>query len=230
MKQTNLSEEEKKQWIRHIDCQRVPIFYDVLKAVQPKGTVVEIGAGTSWLSAHLSHMSNIREITVIDEDCARLELARSFFLPHYRASTDKINIVCCDFHAIPKANHVVDYVVVDAALHHTDKPVALLREVARVLTREGKLIALREPILPRLPFLQLWKRLRFGFVERLRGDVEHTYTQDEWRRIFSQAGFAVTFYPTFAKKTVKGMIVRSIGKWANNWLYGWYYIVAEKKN
>jgi ubiquinone/menaquinone biosynthesis C-methylase UbiE len=66
-----------------------------------------------------------------------------------QADTSKIIRVLGDFHNLdywkPES---IDYVVMDAAFHHTDYPDIVLKEVARVLRKNGQFVATRETFVP----------------------------------------------------------------------------------
>ena len=94
---------------------------------------VEIGAGTAWLSAIISQRPSVEHISAIELDPKRLELAQKYFLKEFNGQADKISYLPGDFHHLPFLDASLDFVVCDAALHHTNELEKLLTEIHRVL-------------------------------------------------------------------------------------------------
>lgn len=215
------------QWLQRIKRQRVVLARRVQRYLPHNATVLEVGAGSAWLSALLSRDTRVRRVIVTEIDARRLALAQEYFAPALDAHREKMVFRQHDFHNLESvADRSVDVVVVDAALHHTDTPVALLQELRRILAPGGRLLAIREPVLPLLPGLQQLKRWQFGRAQIKCGDIEHTYTQREWRAHFANAGLHMQFVPLFGGG-LKDRILRSTPLyWLNGVLYGRYMIIA----
>lgn len=189
------------------------------------GTGVEIGCGSAAFSITASQQSDIRHITCIDNNADRLKEAELFFAPHLHGSLEKLFFVQADFHTLPLSDHTLDFVLADAALHHTQDLPALLGEIKRVLKPTGTLIAVREPILPSLLPLHFWRKLWFGWRQRLHGDIERTYTKQEWVDYFNKAGFTVQLVPSTLPTTLKEKIVHAIGRY-NGIFFSRYILIA----
>ena len=65
-------------------------------------------------------------------------------------------------------------------------------------------------MLPSLEPLCPWRRLTFGWRERLRGDIEKTYTKQEWKQFFEQAAFRLDFVERFLSTTLKERMANAL--------------------
>ena len=113
-----------------------------------RGRVLEIGAGGAWLSAELSKLPNVVEVTAIDlyPEPLKEQAPRVFKL--LKANAAKITRMPGDFHKLDFPNDHFDFVVCSAVLNHAANMVQALREIKRVLKPGGKFVAIREPIWP----------------------------------------------------------------------------------
>lgn len=218
--------EKYQRWLQHIRTYRLSILPYVDSVVSLKGTGAELGAGTSWFSAELSKRDAIIKIVAIDVDEKRLALAKNFFVPKFGGHKDKIKFIVGDFHCLPFPAGSLDFVVIDAALHHSNAPEKLLREIKRVLKQDAYLIAIREPVLPIFPGLCFWKKLSFGFWQRLHGDTEHAYAKREWKKLFKVAGLSLQIKEYYLRTTWKERLLARLHR-LNGVLYGRYFFVAK---
>ena len=124
-KQKKLNTKNLEKWVEHIKNIRLPIFAEIQKHIHFHGTILEIGAGTCWFSARLSRISDVSHITTIERNPERIDLAKNYFLKVFQALPNKITILKKDFHKLPFSDYSVDFIVVDAALHHADDLPAL---------------------------------------------------------------------------------------------------------
>jgi ubiquinone/menaquinone biosynthesis C-methylase UbiE len=216
-----------KQWLFHIRNLRLPIFIQATTHVRLAGCGAEIGAGTAWLSAVISLKPEVEHITAIEIDPKKLKLAQDFFLKEFSGRRDKISYVLGDFHKLPFSDASLNFIVCDAALHHTHQLEKLLTEIKRVLKKGGVLLAIREPVLPSLPLLGWWRKISFGWKQRRQGDIENAYRLAEWTRIFQRLGFSFQAQPYFLETTGKEKLVKKMHRF-NGLLFGRYYFIAYK--
>ena len=71
------------KWKNHIDIRRIPVFKSVLDIIKPHGNILEIGAGSSWLSAKLSKINNVTRITSIEINKSKIDIAKKYVLKIY---------------------------------------------------------------------------------------------------------------------------------------------------
>lgn len=216
-----------EEWLATIKKTRIPLYALTLRHIPLSGTGVEIGCGSAAFSMTASQQQPIRHITCVDNNIVRLKEAKLFFMPNLRGNTEKLSFVQADFHSLPFADHALDFVLADAALHHTKNLPALLAEVKRVLKPTGTLVAVREPILPSLFPLRLWRKLWFGWRQRLHGDTERTYTKQKWSDYFNKAGFKTQLLPCTLPTTLKEKIVHALCRY-NGIFFSRYILIATQ--
>ncbi|HEV2126759.1 MAG TPA: methyltransferase domain-containing protein, partial [Chloroflexota bacterium] len=144
---------------------------------------------------------------------------------------DKIRFHAGDFHDLSMfADASLDFVVVDAALHHTDDVPRVLGQVHRVLAPNGLFLAVNEPGIAPLRLTRAQSPERFGEHERQHGIIENTFTEQEWRRFFESAGFHVRFVPLHHRRqSLKQKVIHYTPlHWLNGVLFWSKVIVAEK--
>ena len=109
----------------------------------PGDVVLEIGAGSCWLS-HLLNRFGCTTLSV-DVSATALEIGRELFESDPRTNwTVGPEFIVYDGHRLPLEDDSVDKVVIYDAFHHIPNEAAVLREVARVL-RDGGIVGMREP-------------------------------------------------------------------------------------
>jgi len=186
--QTEFGSEE--EWLR---CVRedFPKFLPLLAGrcqLKFHGRVLEIGAGAAWFSAELSKLPDVREVFATDFSPQLLKEHAPRIFNLLGADAGKITRMPADFHALEFPDGHFDFVVCSAVLHHAVDMVRLLREARRVLKPGGTFVAIREPVWPLVSF-----KSRSTTQQKLvdAGVNEHFYTLKEYRKFFSDAGFAL---------------------------------------
>lgn len=153
-----------------------------------RGRVLEFGAGAAWLSAELSKLPTVVEVTAIDcvPKVLRDEAPKVF--DALKANKAKITRMPGDVHKLDfPANHF-DFVVCSAVLHQAPNLVQALREIKRVLKPGGKFVAIREPI---CPLVKLKTRARAEAALSRAGIAVRFYTLADYKEHFKQAGLPV---------------------------------------
>lgn len=114
----------------------LPDYRSRLLALVPSGgTLVEIGSGSGTLLAELSRRAE--QLIVVDHSPAMLELARQ------RVATEQlpnVELRLGEMSHLPLADGVVHTVLLNMVLHHAADPLAVLREIRRVLAPGGLLL------------------------------------------------------------------------------------------
>jgi 2-polyprenyl-3-methyl-5-hydroxy-6-metoxy-1,4-benzoquinol methylase len=158
------------------------------------GRILEIGAGSCWLSSVLSKFPKVQEVYALDFSRRILTEIAPRVMDHLKADASKIVRVRGSFYDLRRLGKQFDFVVCDETLHHADYPIILLKQICKVLSEDGLLISIREPIAPKLPILKFVGKRIFGFREKRLGVTENNYTLNEWHKLFRLSGFAMTCY------------------------------------
>lgn len=136
--------------------------------------VLDIGAGTGWLSALLSRLPGVARVDALDASRFNLE----FMLPRVTellgAATAKIRPIHGLFTPLLREDDYYDLVVASSAFHHAQDLVRLLKECHRVLKPGAKLVILNETPLTRLAYVRRSARL---FLSIVRGIVESRFVE-----------------------------------------------------
>ena len=143
------------------------------------GQVLEIGAGTFWLSSYLSTFDAVKAVVGVELSRERPIAFRDLTAELFGARREKITYAIGDMHRIARPDKTFDLVVCDATLHHADNLITVLREAWRVLKPGGWFVAFREPSISR------W-RLRdpvFDHQTPENGSAMYYYI-DGWRSAF----------------------------------------------
>jgi ubiquinone/menaquinone biosynthesis C-methylase UbiE len=101
--------------------------------------VLDVGAGTGWLShqlALLGHRPCALDVSVDDQD--GLQAAR-----HFEPSWPRIQ---AEFDFLPLADASMDLIIFNASLHYSTDYVVSLRESLRVLRPGGRVVILETPV------------------------------------------------------------------------------------
>lgn len=151
--------------------------------LRPAGVVVDLGAGSCWLSAHLARRPEVERCIGVEFSERRLRDLAPVAIAHLGAPPEKIERRLADFNAPGLEDGIADFVFTDAAFHHASDPVALGR-VAHALLRPGGTF-----VLHREPTLSLLRRSRDHGIEGEHGDFEHEYTRRGYARHLREAGF-----------------------------------------
>ena len=206
--------------------QRVPIFYFLKKKYNFKGEILELGAGSCWLSALISKITEVKNVYAIDISKELLETIGSKIIVDLKGEKEKIKLVSADFHKLPFNDNKFDVIICDASLHHAQNLPVLLKEANRVLKNNGFLIAIREPI---KSLLHRYNLRKFGRKEMERGATENIYSKTEWKKHFNQAGFKLNFFEEFNKNDKKTNILKTfIFRSFNGIVFSRYYFFAVK--
>lgn len=150
---------------------------------RPGRRVLEVGAAVGWASHQIAR----RGAEVIATDiCAGPLQEAGHFLEH----GPYFERLCADAEHLPLADETFDAVFCCAAIHHFENPGRLLGEVARVLRKGGRFVAINEPNRP----LQRSERSLLGAPDAVTqlhlefGIHEQVFTHGQYRRFFERAG------------------------------------------
>jgi ubiquinone/menaquinone biosynthesis C-methylase UbiE len=177
------SEDEWFESVKHDFPKFVP-FLKEKHGLEFRGRVLEIGAGSAWLSAEISKQPKVVEVIATDVSPKRLKEQAPKVFKLLKAHTAKITRMPGDFHKLDFPDNHFDFVVCSAVLHHAANIVQVLREGKRVLKPGGQFVAVREPVWPLVKI-----KSRAKMLEKLvaTGINERFYTLADYKEFFKQA-------------------------------------------
>lgn len=160
------------------------------------GRVLDVGTGSGWVAIRVARLNPEFRIDAIDLAHSMIDLATA---NARRERTGNITFSIGDAKQIPFDDQTFDLVICHQLLHQLPDPVVALREMNRVVKRNGALLVrdvrrLPEPLMTMaLPFWCL------GYSRRLREQTMASFraglTREEFRRLAADAGltrFSVT--------------------------------------
>lgn len=151
--------------------------------VVPSGVVVDLGAGSCWLSAALACLDEVERVVAVDFSPRRLTEIAPASIALHQAPAAKIERRVADYYQTGLEREVAELVVMDAAFHHASDPTRLAEVAFDLLRPGGTFLLLREPTLTRL------HRSRDHGLEGRYGDFEHEYHEREYLGFLQSAGF-----------------------------------------
>ncbi len=149
--------------------------------LSPGQTVLELGAGTAWVS-HLLNRYGCRTISV-DVSPTAMALARKAFERDPRTNwTLDPRFVAYDGLTLPLDVAVADRAIIYDAFHHIPNPARVLAELRRVLTDDG-IVAMSEPGRGHLESIS-------SRIESATGVLEHELVLEDVAELALSSGFA----------------------------------------
>ena len=113
-------------------------------------------------------------MVAVDRDPARLDSARKRLR---REGRRHVRFLCEDFTSLSLPTASVDLAILSQALHHTDDPLAALRQASKILVTGGRLL-----LLDLAPHREDWVRDKLGHVHL-------GFKPDDLRASLRRAGF-----------------------------------------
>jgi SAM-dependent methyltransferase len=146
--------------------------------VRPSDTVAEVGAGTGHF------------LSLFEGAAARLLALDLTFgmLTHARSDHPQLELVVSDGNRLPLADGSIDLVCSAQMLHHVERPVPILKEMARVAGPEGKVLIVDQASTER--YEEILARHELEMVR----DPSHAATRppSAFRIMFTAAGLEIT--------------------------------------
>jgi len=181
------------------------------------GTGCDLGAGTLWAVPHLLRLGRTDRIYCVEYSRHRLTKLGPAVLRHYGVPPAAVVLAVGDLHHLEMENGSVDFTLLSASFHHSDRPRDLLSEIRRILKANGVVFVIGEHLsdptartyarhvlkyaaarLPHRAQLRLFGRRLYVdrlFVrpeDLLGGDErlgDHAYTSNQYHDMFTNAGF-----------------------------------------
>lgn len=180
-----------EKWKQRVMNGRLSIITQIKEnGITFNGNILELGAGMCWFSSELSKINEVNEIYALEFSEVLLKEVAPHIMAFLNADTGKITRVVGDFYNLKFEKGKFDYVVFDAALHHVEHLDIILKQIENVLKKDGKIIAIREPV---LPDWRKGERESFGKADKNHGVTEMIFTIDEWRKKFKDNGYNIDF-------------------------------------
>jgi len=148
--------------------------------IQFYGIVIDLGAGSCWLSSLISKFEKVQKIYAVEFSKRRLELLAPVAMRYLGAIESKIIRVVGDFNKIELSDNSVDFVVMDGALHHSQNLQITMKEINRILKKDGYFVAFREATLAK------WRPTHRNIKTRTKqqyGEFENIYSKNEYIKI-----------------------------------------------
>lgn len=189
--------------------------------IVPGGVGIDVAAGMLWMLPVLFESLTIEKMICVEYSKHRLLKLGPKVIEHYKLPAERITLALGSFYDIRVPAESVDFAVLCQAFHHADDPVALLRQIRKVLKPGGTLIVLGEHVVEwnvasdiahavrYLASRLLPPALRRGPLYSPRGrpvnliarseeifrpdpDLgDHAYLPRDYRRMFRECGFSV---------------------------------------
>lgn len=217
-----------EKWYKRIEDGRLSIIPLLEKeGISFKGKILELGCGSCWCASQLSKLAAVQKIYALDFSRVLLTKVAPRVIKYLNADITKITRVRGDFFDLSYFDEgYFDFVIYDATLHHAQIPQKTLREARRILRKEGRIVCIREPVLPNwTPFREILRKI-FGAYEKRYGVIENAHTLDEWKFIFHDVSLSFRPIPYFLP-TLKGKMRERL-KLLNTLLYPDYCFEGRK--
>jgi SAM-dependent methyltransferase len=114
-------------------------YRSLLRILGPRLRVLDLGAGTGWLSNRLAQLGH--QPCAIDLSCDALDGLSA--ARHYQAAWPRVQ---AEFDCLPIPNESADMAIFNASLHYSTDYRRTLSEALRVLRPNGTLVILETPI------------------------------------------------------------------------------------
>jgi len=209
---------EGKELVRKLD-------YSLERAgLEPAGTVVDLGAGTCWLSAALVRSPDVERSLAIEFSRRRLEELAPIAMAYLRAPAEKIERLVADFYNHGLGAEIADWVFMDAAFHHAADPIRIARVAYELLRPGGRFVLFREPAVTPL------RRRRDHGVEDQHGAFEREYRAGGYVNFLRRAGFDANKFPAsggFHSRKARALLRPPLA-WLNGVLFSEYTYVGHR--
>jgi ubiquinone/menaquinone biosynthesis C-methylase UbiE len=188
-----------------------------------RGRILEIGAGTAWLSAELSKLPNVVEVIATDYSPKVLKEHAPRIFTLSKAHAGKITRIPGDFHKLDFPGNYFDYVVSSGALPYAANVVQVIREAKRLLKPGGQFVAIREPV---YPLVKLKSRKKTD-QKPADGEPEpHRYTLSHYKEFFKQAALPLEVKQVTFSRGVKYYV----DKMVNGLTHARYAFIGKKRS
>ena len=211
-------------WICRKELQEKLTYALARAQVQPAGKIIDLGAGSCWLSSMLALRPEVTKVIGVEFSRRRLTELAPVAMAYLDAPPEKIERVIADFYNPGLPGESADMVFTDAAYHHAADPDRLARVAYTLLKPGGRFVLFREPT------LSLLRRSRDHCGADDHGSFEHEYFAREYTRQLRDAGFRATKHVAsggFRTPRARAML-RPPLSWLNGIVFSEYTYVGRK--
>lgn len=110
----------------------------IVKNSTSRDICIDIGCGTGFLTSF--ELPHYKMIVAIDISRKMLEVAKRRF-----RGVKSLNLIVCDTDFLPFKSNIADLVSISSVLHHLPKPFSTLKEISRIIKKDGFVYITREP-------------------------------------------------------------------------------------
>lgn len=166
----------------HVDLLNLPDYQEHLCSLLPVGgMVVEIGVGTGSLLPLLAQKGD--HTVGLDHSPSMVSLARETIAKSYLGN--KVEVRLAEMKHLPFVDGSVRTVVMNQVLHHAEQPVEVLREIQRILERNGRLV------------MADLTRHEYDWTRERLADQWLGFKQNELEEWLAEVGLLLTSYQEF---------------------------------
>ncbi|HMK45282.1 MAG TPA: methyltransferase domain-containing protein [Methanocella sp.] len=157
----------------------IPLYEHVIKTMNryEYNSVLDVGCGTGNLLAEISKRKQV--------SIAGIDLSENMIAMAKKRLGETSDVRNGDSEHLPWKDNLFDIVTCTDSFHHYPNPVAVLKEMRRVMRPSGKLV-IADPWAP-TPFRQIANIL---LPFRKSGDVK-LYSEQEIKRLLTNSGFTI---------------------------------------
>ncbi|KAI1191348.1 ubiE/COQ5 methyltransferase [Nemania serpens] len=158
--------------------------------IKPHYRILDVGCGPGSITIDLAQL--VPQGSVVGIDAVEVVLSQARELARARGVEGNLTFQQHDANELPFADGEFDVVFCHQVLHHVHKPVAILKEMARV-TRKGGIVAAREvdygalAWYPELPGIDKWEEVHMKVFKANAAQPKAGRYVKAWAR---EAGFA----------------------------------------
>jgi SAM-dependent methyltransferase len=248
----------KRANIRHHDVEA-----EIFERVHPEGSSIYERAKVSKSIAYIVQNCGAKDLC-IDVGCGT-GFVTGFELPHYRmvvaadisrkmlevarkrlSRWESLNLVVCDAEFLPFKDGVADLVSVSSVLHHLPRPFSSLKEVSRVLKRDGFVYVTREPSYQRFrrffdffdgfvvqKILRIARFLRFKRFMGRNVDLNTCLDGLDYAKV--DVHYPTGFHTVQLSQAFAMLGFKVVYAYSHHWIYpdsnrGWLQIILTKSN
>lgn len=160
----------------------------VINMSPPKGLFLDVGTGTGWIAIGVAKYNQEVEVWGVDLSETMLKVAHKN--AELEGVTERTRFLIGDARGLPFEDETFDSVFCHNMLHHLPEPIELVKEMARVVKKDGaiiirdlkrhsKLVTVLHVNILGLPYNKLMKK-------EYRDSILAALSEDEWKELIKR--------------------------------------------